>query len=131
MAQLGVPDMKTAIALALSYPERLPLQQPLPDFSALGQFTFAEPDLKKFPCLALAMEACKSGGTFSAVMNAANEIAVAAFLEDRLFFDKIPVVIQRTLEDTGKTGEPSLADILEADKMARLHAVEIIGAIYR
>ncbi len=131
MAQLGVPDMKTAIALALSYPERLPLQQPLPDFSALGQFTFAEPDLKKFPCLALAMEACKSGGTFPAVMNAANEIAVAAFLEDRLFFDKIPVVIQRTLEDTGKTGEPSLADILEADKMARLHAVEIIGAIYR
>ena len=109
MAQLGVPDMKTAIALALSYPERLPLQQPLPDFSALGQFTFAEPDLKKFPCLALAMEACKSGGTFPAVMNAANEIAVAAFLEDGLPFDKIPVVIQRTLEDTGKTGEPSLA----------------------
>jgi 1-deoxy-D-xylulose-5-phosphate reductoisomerase len=64
MAQLGVPDMKTAIALALSYPERLPLKQPLPDFSVLGKFTFAEPDLEKFPCLAMAIKACHSGGTF-------------------------------------------------------------------
>ena len=97
MAQLGVPDMKTAIALALSYPERLPLKQPLPDFSALGKFTFAEPDLEKFPCLAMAIEACHAGGTFPAVMNAANEIAVASFLEERLPFDKIPVVIRQTI----------------------------------
>jgi len=126
MAQLGVPDMKTAIALALSYPERLPLQQPLPDFSALGKFTFAEPDTKKFPCLAIAMEACQSGGTFPAVMNAANEIAVAAFLEETLPFDKIPVVIQGTLEEMGKTGKPVLEDIMEADKAARLHAAAMV-----
>lgn len=124
LAQLGVPDMKGAIALALSYPERLPLQQPLPDFSALGKFTFAEPDLKKFPCLAIAIEACQAGGTFPAVMNAANEIAVAAFLEEKLPFDKIPVVIQRALEDTAKTGKPVLEDIMAADKAARRYAAE-------
>ncbi|MEN8245915.1 MAG: 1-deoxy-D-xylulose-5-phosphate reductoisomerase, partial [Thermodesulfobacteriota bacterium] len=127
IAQLGVPDMKGAIALALSYPERLPLQQPLPDFSALGKFSFAEPDLKKFPCLAIAIEACQAGGTFPAVMNAANEIAVAAFLEEKLPFNKIPLVIQRALEDTAKTGKPVLGDIMAADKTARRHAAEVIG----
>ena len=126
MAQLGVPDMKTAIALALSYPERLPLKQPLPDFSALGKFTFAEPDLEKFPCLAMAIEACHAGGTFPAVMNAANEIAVASFLEERLPFDKIPVVIRQTIENTGKSGKPVLEDILAADKAARRYAVETV-----
>jgi 1-deoxy-D-xylulose-5-phosphate reductoisomerase len=129
MAQLGVPDMKTAIALALSYPERLPLKQPLPDFSALGKFTFAEPDLEKFPCLAMAIEVCHSGGTFPAVMNAANEMAVASFLEERLPFDKIPVVIRQTMEGTGESGKPALEDILAADKAARLHAAEMIGGM--
>ncbi len=129
LAQLGVPDMKSAIALALSYPERLPLQQPLPDFSELGKFTFAEPDLKKFPCLAIAIEACQAGGTFPAVMNAANEIAVASFLEEGLPFDKIPVVIQRTMAEMGKTGKPGLEDIMAADKAARLHASEVVAAL--
>jgi len=129
MAQLGVPDMKTAIALALSFPERLPLKQPLPDFSALGKFTFAEPDLEKFPCLAMAIKACQSGGTFPAVMNAANEIAVASFLAEQLSFDKIPKVIGQTMESTGKSGKPVLEDILAADKAARLHAAEMIGGM--
>ncbi len=97
----------------------------------LAKLEFEKPRFEDFPALNLAMWAGKEGGTLPAVLNASNEIAVAAFLEEGLSFDKIPVVIQRTLEDTGKTGEPSLADILEADKMARLHAVEIIGAIYR
>ena len=127
LAQLGVPDMKTAIALALSYPERLPLQQPLPDFSALGTFTFAEPDLARFPCLSIAMEACRLGGTFPAVMNAANEIAVASFLEERLPFDKIPVVIQGAMDAAGTSGKPDLQDILAADRAARRHAVEMVA----
>jgi 1-deoxy-D-xylulose-5-phosphate reductoisomerase len=131
LAQLGVPDMKGAIALALSYPQRLPLQQPLPDFSALGKFTFAEPDLDKFPCLAIAIEACQAGGTYPAVMNAANEIAVASFLEETLPFDKIPMVIERVLEDMARTGKPVLADIMEADKAARRHTAEIIEAGFR
>ena len=129
MAQLGVPDMKTAIALALSYPERLPLNQPLPDFSTLGKFTFAEPDLEKFPCLALAIEACQSGGTYPAVMNAANEIAVASFLEERLPFDKIPVTIRKTMDELGRTGTPVLDEIIGADTAARQCAAETVDRI--
>ena len=129
LAQLGVPDMKTAIALALSYPERLPLQQPLPDFSALGKFTFADPDLAKFPCLSIAIEACRSGGTFPAVMNAANEVAVASFLGEVLPFDKIPVVIQRTMDAAGTSGKPGLQDILAADGAARRHAEEVVDEL--
>jgi len=124
-----VPDMKTAIALALSYPERLPLKQPLPDFNALEKFTFAEPDLEKFPCLALAMEACQAGGTFPAIMNAANEIAVASFLKEQLPFDKIPVVIRQAVNDLGKTGAPVLEDIMAADKAARRHAADMIDEL--
>ena len=127
MAQLGVPDMKTAIALALSSPARLALGQPLPDFNALGKFTFAEPDLEKFPCLAIAMAACQAGGTFPAIMNAANEIAVAAFLAEKLPFDKIPVVIQQTVDDLGQTGAPDLEGVMAADKAARRHADQIVN----
>jgi len=131
IAQLGIPDMKSAIALALSYPERLPLQQPLPDFSGLGKFTFAKPDIQKFPCLALAIEACQAGGTFPAVLNAANEIAVASFLKDGLPFDKIPAVIRMALEHLGGSGKPSLEDILDTDQEARFYAVEAIAKMMR
>ena len=86
LAQLGIPDMKGAIAFALSFPERLPLAQPLPDFARIGSFTFKEPDIHKFSCLGLAMEAGRTGGTLPAVLNAANEVAVHAFLERRLVF---------------------------------------------
>ncbi|MCG6910985.1 MAG: 1-deoxy-D-xylulose-5-phosphate reductoisomerase [Deltaproteobacteria bacterium] len=129
MAQLGVPDMKSAIALALSHPERLPLGQPLPDFSAIGGFTFAEPDLKTFPCLALAMEACRMGGTVPAAMNAANEIAVAAFLEGGLPFTGISGVIRETMARLGEGGSPSLEAIMAVDRAARLHAAAVIAAL--
>ena len=90
IAQLGIPDMKGAIAYAISFPERLPLKQPIPDFGRIGSLTFADPDFDKFPCLGLAFDACETGGTLPAVLNAANEIAVAAFLEKKIFLLNCP-----------------------------------------
>ena len=119
MAQLGVPDMKGAIAYALSYPHRLPIGQPLPDFGELGQLTFAEPDQGKFRCLALAINACKTGGTLPAVLNAANEKAVAAFLEERIRFTDIPGIIERTMNCHEVILSPILKDIVQSDSWAR------------
>jgi 1-deoxy-D-xylulose-5-phosphate reductoisomerase len=122
MAQLGIPDMKAAIAYALSYPERLALKQPSPDFKQIGIFTFIQPDLEKFPCLALAFDACKKGGTFPAVLNAANEVAVDAFLNYGLPFVKIPSIIRNTMDKHAVVMNPALNDILEADDWARARA---------
>ncbi len=97
MAQLGIPDMKGAIAYAMSYPERLPLDQGLPDFAGIGALTFQKPDFDKFPCLALAYSACKTGETLPAVLNAANEEAVNAFLNRRVSFTKIHEIIAETM----------------------------------
>jgi 1-deoxy-D-xylulose-5-phosphate reductoisomerase len=122
MAQLGVPDMKTAIAYALSYPRRLPLDQPLPDFSGRQTFTFQSPDLEKFPCLKLAFLACETGGTLPAVLNAANEVAVNAFLDQKLAFDAIAGLIDETMQAHTCIAGPALSDILEADRWAREEA---------
>jgi 1-deoxy-D-xylulose-5-phosphate reductoisomerase len=119
LAQLGIPDMKCAIAFALSFPARLPLNLPLPDFAGIGCFTFKEPDLEKFPCLGLAVKAGKSGGTLPAVLNAANEVAVHAFLEGRLSFDRIPLAVEKTLALHTNQPSPSLDTILSADRWAR------------
>ena len=126
MAQLGIPDMKGAIAYAMSYPERLPLYQGLPDFAGIGAFTFQKPDLEKFPCLALAYEACETGETLPAVLNAANEIAVEAFLGNRISFVKIPDLISETMDRHNVVTNPTLADIIEADGWARKIAGELI-----
>ncbi|MBW1956464.1 MAG: 1-deoxy-D-xylulose-5-phosphate reductoisomerase [Deltaproteobacteria bacterium] len=122
MAQLSVPDMKGAIAYALSYPERLPLNQQPPAFEQIGALNFEKPDLTRFPCLGLAFEACRRGGTCPAVLNAANEVAVAAFLEERIGFLDIPAVIEKTLSAHRIIPDPDLAQILEADRWARRHA---------
>ena len=126
LAQLGIPDMKTAIAFALSFPERLPLGQPLPDFADLGRFSFKEPDLNKFPCLKLAMTAGRQGGSMPAVLNAANEIAVGAFLNGQLRFDLIPVIIGETMSHHQHQPKPALTDVLAADQWARQAAQELI-----
>ncbi|MDM8551590.1 1-deoxy-D-xylulose-5-phosphate reductoisomerase [Desulfobacterales bacterium HSG2] len=118
IAQLGIPDMKGAIAYAISWPERLPLNQPLPDFANTG-LTFQKPDMERFPCLALAFEACNIGGTLPAVLNAANESAVEAFLENRISFVQIPTVIRKRMEQHTVIQDPTLSDILEADRWAR------------
>ncbi len=119
IAQLGIPDMKGAIAYAISYPERLPLKQPIPDFVNIGALTFQQPDLTKFPCLALAFKACETGGTMPVVLNASNEVAVEAFLKKRILFTTIPELIKNTMEKHLSVKDPTLSDILEADKWAR------------
>ncbi|MBL0714091.1 MAG: 1-deoxy-D-xylulose-5-phosphate reductoisomerase [Desulfosarcina sp.] len=119
IAQLGVPDMQGPIAYALSYPERLPLGMPLPAFPDIARLTFEAPDLERFPCLRLAFEACAGGGTLPAVLNAANEIAVYAFLEGRIDFPGIHAVIADTLDRHDRISTPAIDVIRAADRWAR------------
>ena len=126
IAQLGLPDMRVPIAYALSYPERLPLGLPRTDFVDIGSLTFREPDLERFPCLALAIEACKIGMTMPAVLSAANEIAVDAFLNGRTAFRRIGDVVQQTMHEHKPVSSPGLADVLEAAAWARRTAEEIV-----
>ncbi len=129
MAQLGIPDMKGAIAYAMAYPERLALRQPAPDFVSIGKLTFEKPDIKKFPCLALAFAACETGKTLPAVLNAANEVAVEAFLQNNISFLKIHEVIEKTMGYHVPVTDPTLSDILEADRWARKQAENLINAL--
>jgi len=118
LAQLGCPDMREPIQLALSYPERLSLNNRKLDFSTLGALTFFEPDLEKFPCLKLAFEAIGRGGNLPCALNAANEAAVAAYLEDRIGFYDIAAVAADTLACTEFVAEPSLDDIFATNEEA-------------
>ena len=129
IAQLGIPDMKGAIAYALSYPGRLPLNQPLPDFSGEQDLTFQKPDLEKFPCLALALKACKVGKTMPAVLNAANELAVKAFLDEKISFTDIARIVSLTMEAHDVDSDPQLSDIIAADQWARQKAQDFIESI--
>lgn len=126
IAQLGIPDMKTPIALALSWPERLPLDLPPLDLCRLGRLHFSEPDTARFPCLALAYRALRTGGTAPAALNAANEIAVEAFLEHRLGFTAIARVISAVLDRHLPRPADSLAAVLAADADARTLARDLI-----
>jgi len=123
MAQMGLPDMKAAIAYALSGPERLETKIPVPDFTALNSLTFEAPDLDKFPCLKLAFRACESGGTLPAVLNAANEVAVEAFLNKAVSFVQMPQLIESVLTahegEVGPGMEADMEAILAADQRAR------------
>ena len=118
-AQLGLPDMKLPIQYALSYPDRWPMNGSRLDFPALRSMTFLEPDRAKFRCLSLAYDALSLGGTAPTVMNAANEIAVAAFLGKRISFEKIPILIERALNGAKIRLNPELDDILETDGKTR------------
>jgi len=126
IAQLGIPDMKTPIALALSWPERLSLELPPLDLCRLGQLHFSEPDTGRFPCLDLAYRALRTGGTAPAVLNAANEIAVEAFLAQRLGFTDIPRVIGAVLDGHEIASADTLGAVLAADASARVAAATLI-----
>jgi 1-deoxy-D-xylulose-5-phosphate reductoisomerase len=126
IAQMGIPDMKGAIAYALTYPERLPLQQPLPNFSEDAVLTFQDPDFEKFPCLRMAFEVCRQGGTLPAVLNAANEMAVAAFLADRIGYVDIAAVIAGVLDGHQASTRVDLDAILAADTFGREKAEALI-----
>jgi len=122
LAELGRPDMRTPIAHALAWPERVASGVGLLDLFAVGRLDFEPPDLDRFPCLALATQAWRAGGTASTVLNAANEVAVQAFLDGRLPFTGIPRVIEATLEQCPVQSPDSLDVILEADSAARMTA---------
>jgi 1-deoxy-D-xylulose-5-phosphate reductoisomerase len=128
IAQLGVPDMKTPIAYALSYPERIPLRLPPLDLCSIGSLTFEEPDLQRFPCLKLAYAAIAAGGVAPAVLNAANEIAVEAFLAGKIPFLTIPVLIEAVLDRHEPQTPVHLDDILHADRFARVEARRLIAS---
>jgi len=131
LAQLGVPDMKGAIAYAMSYPERYPIGQPLPDLPKMGPLTFEFPDYERFPCLSLAFQAADAGGTMPAVLNAANEVAVDAFLGRRLSFGGISEMIHRAMDSHPVVSMPALENVLEADRWAREETATYIARAER
>jgi 1-deoxy-D-xylulose-5-phosphate reductoisomerase len=118
-AQLGLPDMKIPIQYALTYPHRSSLNGGRVNFAKLATMSFFEPDRSKFKCLQLACDALSLGGTAPAAMNAANEVAVEAFLSRKIKFGQIPAIIERSLSSHKVTHNPDLDDILEADRATR------------
>jgi 1-deoxy-D-xylulose-5-phosphate reductoisomerase len=124
LAQLGLPDMRLPIEYALLYPERVDAGLPRLDLTKLGALTFEEPDETRFPCLTLARRAAEVGGTLPAVLNAANEAAVALFLDGQARFADIPRLIERTMDAHTPRMTPSLGQIMDADAWARRHVKE-------
>ncbi|MDX5329494.1 MAG: 1-deoxy-D-xylulose-5-phosphate reductoisomerase [Marinobacter sp.] len=129
LAQLGSPDMRTPIANGLAWPERIEAGVAPLDLFAIGKFHFERPDLQRFPCLRLAAEAFASGGTAPAVLNAANEVAVEAFLDGKLCFADIPVIIERTLAATPVVPASDFDTIFTKDAEARSRAREQISLL--
>jgi 1-deoxy-D-xylulose-5-phosphate reductoisomerase len=122
IAQMGVTDMRHAIQYALTFPERkISCLEPL-DFRKISQLTFEEPDLERFPCLDLAYRALKIGGTMPAVLNAANEIAVQAFLNDEIRLSEIPEIIESVMDEHEALPVTNLETVLEIDAWARKRA---------
>ena len=129
IAQLGHPDMRTPIAQALAYPERIDAGVPSLDPFRVGALSFERPDFERFPALGLAYEALKTGGEAPAALNAANEVAVAAFLEGRLPFLHITTVIEETLGGASARSVGTLEDVLAADAGARARAKQIVSRL--
>ncbi len=119
MAQMGVPDMRLPIQLALTYPQRVESPVDFLDLTGCGALTFAKPDLENFPCLALARQCAKQGGTACPAMNGANEEAVAMFLADEIGFYDIYRLVAQAVEQVPFVRKPTLDEILEADRLAR------------
>jgi 1-deoxy-D-xylulose-5-phosphate reductoisomerase len=128
MAQLGVADMRIPIQYALTYPERVAVNGVLSlDLAAAGRLQFQPPDVKRFPCLELGREALKRGGALPCALNAADEVAVEAFLESRLRFSRIPQVIEEVMSQTPVVGLNNLDDVMECDQRSRGRAREIVA----
>jgi 1-deoxy-D-xylulose-5-phosphate reductoisomerase len=119
MAQLGAPDMRLPIQLALTYPQRLDCPVDKLDLTKCGALTFDSPDMEAFPCLALAYRCAKAGGTACPAMNGANEVAVAKYLNDEIGFYDIYDLVSGAVEAVPFVAEPTLEQILEADRLAR------------
>src|SRR5690606_4585479 len=129
LAQLGQPDMRTPIAHALAWPERMESGVSALDLLQHGPLDFEAPDLQRFPCLRLAMEAARAGGCAQVVLNAANEVAVAEFLAGRLMFGAIPAIIEKVLERAESVEPDSLEVVQSADRQARDLARQLLPAV--
>lgn len=127
IAQLGVTDMKHAIQYAITYPDRKPNVLESLDFANLSRLDFEPPDVDKFPCLALAYKALRIGGTMPAVLNAANEVAVKSFLDNKIAFGDIPNIVRDVCDAHSSTPADSLESVLNADKWARERAIMIVS----
>ena len=129
LAQMGIPDMKIPIAYALTYPERIINDLPALNLVKTGNLEFRNPDINKFPCLGLAYAAGLCGGTAPVVLNAADEISVSAFMENKIRFIDLPKIIEKILTLHNSINNPSLDDILQADLWARIETKAIIERI--
>lgn len=126
LAQLGSPDMRTPIAYALAWPHRIEAPVPSLSLPELAQLTFAEPDLEKFECLKLAMDALHTGGSAPLALNAANEVAVDAFLKEKIGFMDISSIVKATLDKIDMKAPHSLSNVFEQDQDARLIAQNLL-----
>ncbi|MCW8346129.1 1-deoxy-D-xylulose-5-phosphate reductoisomerase [Vibrio sp. ZSDZ65] len=130
LAQMGQPDMATPIAYSMSYPERIPAGVPSLDFTKMNELTFLEVDFERYPCLALAIEACYEGQHATTAINAANEVAVEAFLSGGISFTDISMINERVMSKVCASNQynvlSDLESILELDRMARIYAGEIV-----
>lgn len=129
LAQLGNPDMRTPIAYGLAWPNRISSGVDDLNLSEIAQLSFEHPDLIKFPCLQLAYNAAKEGGDAPVVLNAANEIAVQAFLDEEICFSAIPQIVESTLESFDFSEPESIAAVQDSDKRSRSLAISIINRL--
>lgn len=125
-AQLGVPDMRLPIQYAFSYPKRLPLNGERLDLFKMKDLTFEQPDIERFRCLGLAYESLKQGGNMPCIVNAANEVANRAFIDDRIGFEQIASIIEQTMQKVSFTTDSALDTYLATDKEARAFAASLI-----
>ncbi len=126
-AQLGLPDMRLPIQFALTYPDRFRNNFPRFDFANYPALTFEKPDTETFRNLALSFEALKRGGNMPCVLNAANEIAVAEFLQDKIGFLAMSEIVEQCLEKITYIAHPTLEDYVHTDKLTRIKALELIN----
>jgi 1-deoxy-D-xylulose-5-phosphate reductoisomerase len=129
IAQMGITDMRHAIQYALTYPERCPSELPPLDIARLSSLHFEAPDLERFPCISLAYRALRTGGTLPAAMNAANEEAVQAFIDERISLPDIPLVIESVMDQHQTSVVSNLDAVLEADRSARVAAQTSIAQV--
>ncbi|QFU25378.1 1-deoxy-D-xylulose-5-phosphate reductoisomerase [Shewanella eurypsychrophilus] len=129
LAQLGNPDMRTPIAHCMSYPKRITSGVEPLDFFTVGKLSFLQPDYKRFPCLSLAIEACKQGQEATTILNAANEISVAAFLENKLKFTDIAKINEQCLSQVSMSSLETIDDIIALDTQTRRYALDLVTKI--
>jgi len=126
LAQMGAPDMRTPIAHALGWPKRIESGTKRLDLIELAHFDFQATDELKFPALRLARAAAQEGGTLPAILNAANEVAVEAFLNERISFERIPVLIEIAMDNIERKQQRTLESVLEADQLTRTYVENLM-----